>query len=337
MKSLKIAGKTGECEIAIGQSIEDIKINAEKLVVITDRNVKKFHGERFPEAEIIEIGLGERIKTLDTVSTLYEKFLDMELDRSSLVMGIGGGIVCDVAGFAATTYMRGVNFGFVPTTILAQVDASIGGKNGVNFKGYKNMVGTVQQPRFVLCDVALLKTLPEKEVRNGLAEVVKQAAIGDAALFSFLEENVEQTLLLEAEIMEKIVHDSIVIKTKIVEKDETERHERMKLNFGHTIAHAIEKTAGISHGEAVSIGMIVESKISVANGMMKKAELERLKGLLEKIGLPTTLKANISDAIRKDKKRRGNVVKMPVLNGIGDSKIIDLRVEDLEAVVNDMC
>ena len=156
-------------------------------MIVTDTVVRSLHGERFPAWPVVEIGTGEGSKTLETAMEIYRAFLRHGVDRSSLVVAIGGGIVCDVAGFAASTYLRGLRFGFVPTTLLAQVDASVGGKNGVNLHGYKNLVGTFTQPAFVLCDLDLLGTLPEAELQNGFAEVVKQAAVGDEALFAFLE------------------------------------------------------------------------------------------------------------------------------------------------------
>ena len=177
-----------------------------------------------------------------------------------LIVAIGGGIVCDVAGFAASTYMRGLSFGFVPTTLLAQVDASVGGKNGVNLHGYKNLVGTFAQPGFVLCDPELLRTLPTEEVRNGFAEVIKQAAIGDALLFSFLEAGPDAALSLDRAAIDRIVYDCLKVKTNIVKEDELETGERRKLNFGHTVGHAVEKVHGLRHGEAVSIGMMAAAR-----------------------------------------------------------------------------
>ena len=170
-------------------------------MIVTDGPVRACIGTGFRPWPVIEIGTGEESKTLATVERLYEAFLAHEIDRSSLIVAIGGGIVCDVAGFAASTYLRGLSFGFVPTTLLAQVDASVGGKNGVNFNGYKNLVGTFTQPRFVLCDPALLRTLPEAEVKNGFAEAVKQAAIGDETLFSYLEEHVREALSLDPDVV----------------------------------------------------------------------------------------------------------------------------------------
>ena len=193
MRQLRIEGQTLPSVVAVGESIKRLPSyhSGTRSVVITDRNVRGAHGHRFPTSSVIEIGLGEASKTLATVEEVYEAFLALEIDRASTVIAVGGGVVCDVAGFAASTYLRGLRFGFVPTTLLAQVDASVGGKNGVNLHAYKNLVGTFAQPAFVLCDFDLLGTLPAPEVRNGLAEVVKTAAIGDHELFSFLEATVK--------------------------------------------------------------------------------------------------------------------------------------------------
>lgn len=342
MKSLEIKGSTGSCEVCVGETIGRLPdyAEAETRVIVTDRNVAKHHRKRFPDWEIVDIGVGEDNKTLATVEKVYEKFLSMELDRSSFVVGIGGGIVTDVAGYAASTYLRGIPFGFVPTTILAQVDAAIGGKNGVNFKGYKNLVGTIRQPSFVLCDTGLLKTLPKDEARNGLAEVVKHAAIGDAALFSYLEQNAGRILKMEDGALEKIVFDSISVKAKIVSVDELEHGQRMMLNFGHTLGHAIESTQKIPHGEAVSIGMVAAAEMSVARGLLQKKDLERLEALLKRFGLPTRTKADraaIIDAIRKDKKRRSGKVYMAVLEKIGSAKVCEIWMDELEDAVYDLC
>lgn len=329
---MRIKGKTGECEITVGGDIAKLEVKG-KTVIITDSTVKRLHGDKFPDAEVIEITPGEENKTLETVERIYAKMLELEMDRSSLVLGIGGGIVCDIAGYVATTYYRGTDLGFVPTTLLAQVDAAIGGKNGVNYQGYKNLVGTIRQPRFVICDVSLLKTLSEDEIRNGYAEVVKQAAIGDRKAFEYLEENVDSLLKADDSVMKKIVNDSAAVKVKIVQADETEKEERMKLNYGHTIGHAIELDGGLRHGEAVSIGMVAEAKISVAKGLTKEEDAKRLEKLLSSIGLPVKLqgkKESVLDAIRKDKKRSGDVIRMPVLDGIGKAKIMDVKLEELE-------
>ena len=175
----------------VGEKLENLTshIPVEKFVIITDENVGRIYRKKFPPCNVIEISTGEKIKNLDTLQYVYGKLLDFEADRSVFIVGVGGGIVCDIAGFAASTYLRGVRFGFVSTTLLAQVDAGVGGKNGVNFRGYKNMIGNFNQPEFVICDMNLLKTLPKREILCGFGEIAKHAFIGDVRMCEFLEQN----------------------------------------------------------------------------------------------------------------------------------------------------
>jgi len=336
-----IKGNTGESTIILGESFTQLEkyIEGRKCVIISDENVYKFYGKMFPIDDVIVIGTGERIKTLDTVETIYRKFLDVELDRSSFVIAIGGGLVCDVAGFAASTYLRGIAFGFVSTTLLAQVDASVGGKNGVNFLGYKNIIGTFNQPEFVFADFSLLKTLKKQYLGCGFAEAVKHGAIADSSLFAFMEEHTENIKNLEPKSIERIVKDSIVIKSAIVNKDEKEKGERRKLNFGHTFGHAIEKTLGLPHGESVSIGMAVAANLSKKLGGLSDSEAERLIKLLARFDLPIKIdadKQHIKDAIRKDKKRYGDSIKFILISEIGTSFIRDVTLKELEAAVDDL-
>ena len=341
VKSLEIHGITGDSTILIGESLQNLQkyIAPEQVVIITDSNVRRVYAKDFPPYEIIEIGMGEKIKTLDTVKTIYGKLLALGADRSSFIVGVGGGMVCDIAGFVASTYLRGVRFGFVSSTLLSQVDASVGGKNGVNFEGYKNMVGVFNQPEFVVCDMNLLKTLPEKEVLCGLAEVVKHAAIGDADLFSYLEEHCKSVIQLDAEVIEKVVYDSVLIKSSIVNKDEKETGERRKLNFGHTLGHALEKTTGAPHGEAVSAGMVVASALSEKRGYLATEEMERIVALLKKFKLPTKLQIDgkgLLDAVRKDKKREGERINFVMLHGIGKAVVEKISMKELETLVSEM-
>lgn len=343
MRTMRLEAKSGSCLIALGESAGSLRAycqGAGRIIAITDRNVRRLHGRLLDGLDVVEMGTGEGIKTLETVSRIYDELLALEAHRSSFIVGLGGGIVCDVAGFAASTYMRGVGFGFVPTTLLAQVDASIGGKNGVNLRGYKNIVGLIRQPGFCLCDFDLLKTLPEQEMRNGFAEIVKSAAIGDGGLFSFLEGNWEKAFSLEQSAIEKAVHDSIQVKMRIVMADEAESGERMKLNFGHTLGHAIEKAASFPHGAAISIGMVAAARLSVEKAGLEKKDAGRLLALLEGIGLPVKLEADaamVLDAIRKDKKRSGRKIRMALLEEIGRARIQEVGLEELEGVVHDMC
>ncbi len=337
MKTLKIHGDTGDSTILVGEVLGSLGKYAplEKTVVITDSNVRRHYQKDFPSCEVIEIGSGEKIKNLDSVRKICQRLMDMEADRSSFIVGIGGGVVCDIAGFVASIYLRGVRFGFVSTTLLSQVDASIGGKNGVNLGGYKNMMGVFNQPEFVICDMNLLKTLAEKDLLSGFAEIVKHAVIGDPELFSYLEANYERGLSLDTEVIQRLVCDSIVIKSSIVNRDEKETGERRKLNFGHTFGHAIEKTAGISHGEAVSAGMVIASELSKKRGYLSPKEAEKIVILLKNLKLPTRLPfdhGSVLEALRKDKKRDGNSINFVLLRAIGHAVVEKISIKELMAM-----
>jgi 3-dehydroquinate synthase len=249
---------------------------------------------------------------------------------------MGGGIVCDIAGFVASTFLRGVRFGFVATTLLAQVDASVGGKNGVNFQGYKNMVGLFHQPEFVICDPELLKTLPQKEISCGLAEIVKHGAIADADMFAYLEQHAEDILALDRQAIQNLVIASVRIKSAMVKRDETEKGERRLLNFGHTFGHAIEKITGISHGEAVSRGMAIAAALSVKKDLLTADEDKRLRALLNNFKLPTYFGLEtkaVVNAIAKDKKREGNWIHFILLNGIGSATVDKITLAELEDAI----
>ncbi len=340
MRVFDIQGDTGHSTILIGERLQALSkyVQAEQLVIITDSNVRDLYQKEFPPGDVIEIGTGENIKNLDTVRFLYERLMKLEADRSSFIVGIGGGIVCDITGFVASTYLRGVRFGFVSSTLLSQVDASVGGKNGVNFSGYKNMVGVFNQPEFVICDMNLLKTLPIKERQNGFSEIVKHAALGDAELFSYLEKHFQEAIDLDTATIEKLVHNSVSIKSSIVNLDEKETGERRKLNFGHTFGHAFEKTRGVPHGEAVSVGMVVASELSVKKGYLSPEDGKRIERLLQKLKLPTRFPFDgerVLGALRKDKKREGDEIHFVFLQGIGRAVVKKISLVDLEARVNE--
>jgi 3-dehydroquinate synthase len=340
MKTFEIHGSTGDSTIRVGEKFQNLEkyIPAENVVIITDVNVRHFYQNDFPPHPVITIQTGEKIKNLDTVRSIYGKLVELGTDRSTLIIGIGGGIVCDITGFVASTFLRGVRFGFVSSTLLSQVDASVGGKNGVNFQGYKNMVGVFNQPEFVICDLNLLHTLPEKEILCGLAEIVKHAAIGDADLFNYLEEHYQKALTLDTVVIERLVYDSVVIKSDIVNKDEKEKGERRKLNFGHTFGHAIEKTAGVRHGEAVSAGMVMASELSVKRGHLQAKDAQRIKNLLRNLKLPTRLpidRKTVFDALQKDKKRQGDRIYFVLLEDIGKPFVDQISIKELDNVISD--
>jgi len=263
---------------------------------------------------------------------LARSLIAAEADRSSFIVGIGGGIVGDVTGFAASTYMRGLRFGFVASTLLAQVDATVGGKNGVNFKGYKNMVGVFNQPEFVLIDIGLLKSLPPAEIACGLAEIVKHACIADAAYFDDIEHNGAAIAAMDEKVLLRLVQRSVEIKAGVVNQDEREAGERRKLNFGHTLGHAFEKTLGISHGAAVSAGMVMAADLSVARGLLSKAEKARIIALLQRLNLPTALEFDrqaVFNALQKDKKRQQAQMHFVLLEGLGRAVVQTIAIEEL--------
>nr|CBX30095.1 3-dehydroquinate synthase [uncultured Desulfobacterium sp.] len=341
MKEIEIHGSTGLSKILVGENLINLKsyIPDENVVLITDENVSQYYRKQFPDYPVITIGTGESVKTLDTAAYIYQNLLDMNAQRSTMLVGIGGGIVCDITGFVASTYLRGISFGFVSSTLLSQVDASVGGKNGVNFKGYKNMVGVFNQPSFVICDLNLLKTLPERDLLSGFAEIVKHAAIEDADLFEYLEKNYKKALSLDLNVIERLVYDSVVIKASVVNRDEKEKGERRKLNFGHTLGHAIEKTTGIPHGEAVSLGMIFAALLSVKKGLLSSAEKQQLATLLKNLKLPTAVdidKNKIMDALNKDKKREGKGIHFVLLDGIGKAVIEEISIIELHQALDNV-
>lgn len=302
-----------------------------RVVVVSDASIDRLHPSLLAPYEKILIGQGETIKTLRTVEQIHRRLLDAGADRRTFVLGIGGGIVTDVAGFAASTYMRGVPFGFVSTTLLGQVDASVGGKNGVNVGGYKNIAGTFTQPRFVVCDPALLATLPDREFRAGLAEVVKSAVIGDAALFELLEASSFEKLRSDTALLERAIEAAIRVKAEIVGRDERETGERRLLNLGHTLAHAIEKCSSkMSHGEAVAVGLRSVAAAAVRQGMLAEADERRIAELLGRLGFTLTPPVPVSRLLRevgKDKKSDGDSlhVVLPVAIGRCEVRTVEKR------------
>lgn len=281
----------------------------ERVVAVSDAAIDRLHPGLLAPYDKILIGQGETIKTLKTVEQIHRRLIELGADRRSFVLAVGGGIVTDVAGFAASTYMRGVRFGFVSTTLLGQVDASVGGKNGVNVGGYKNMAGTFTQPRFVVCDASLLATLPVRELRAGLAEAVKAAVIGDAALFELLERCSFEELRGDAALLERIVEGAIRVKAQIVERDERETGDRRLLNLGHTLAHAIEKCSSqMNHGEAVAVGLRMIAAAAVRLGALPPADEERIVRLLDRLGFapaPPVAVERLLKEVGRDKKSDG--------------------------------
>ncbi len=334
MKTIEVKG-TKTSKILIGERFENVSryLPSKNVVIVTDTNVDRIYADRFPGFPKIVLETGEEIKTLATIESIIRQLIDLGIDRHGFLLGIGGGIVCDITGFTASVFMRGIDFGFVSTTLLSQVDASVGGKNGVNFDSYKNIVGNFNQPSFVICDPAMLKTLPEKEIRCGMGEVVKHALIADAGMFDFIEKNHQKALALDDEVIGHLVHRSVMIKSEVVNKDEREQGERKKLNFGHTLAHAIEKHSDLSHGEAVAAGMIFATKVSADEGLLDDASVQRIEQLLKNLNLPVTTdveREKLAEAIDKDKKKNDRTLDFVLLKKIGEAVIRKMTVEELK-------
>jgi 3-dehydroquinate synthase len=334
MQKLTIKGKT-DSEIIIDEDFNNLSkyLPSKNVIIITDDNLYNFYSKSFPDFPVIKIGVGEQIKTLQTVEFITNKLIELQADRHSFLLGIGGGIVCDITGFVASIYMRGIKFGFVSTSLLSQVDASLGGKNGVNFNSYKNIIGNFNQPKFVICDTKMLKTLPQKEIKNGMGEIVKHCLIADKKMYDRVRNDIPQILDLEQDIISDLIYNSVKIKSAIVNKDETEQGKRKKLNFGHTLGHAIEKHSNISHGEAISIGMVFSAHLSYKKGLIAKNDVGKIIDLLNKLDLPTSTnidKQKLADAILNDKKRNSNTIDFVLITEIGNAIIETFSIEELK-------
>ena len=307
-----------------------------RVVVVSDATIDRLYHPLVAKYDTVLIGLGESIKTLQSVETIYRRFIELGVDRSTFVLAIGGGIVTDVAGFAASTYMRGVKFGFVSTTLLGQVDASVGGKNGVNVDGYKNMAGTFTQPEFVVCDPSLLRSLPEREFRAGLAEVVKAAIIADAELFARIEQTSFETLRADTDLLADVISAAIRVKADIVEYDERESGERRKLNLGHTLAHAIEKSSNrMNHGEAVAVGTALIAGAAVRLGVTKEEDRQRIVNLMARLGfdlIPPVEMKRLLKEVGKDKKNEDGMLRIVLPVGIGDCEVRKMTPEAFAAL-----
>lgn len=301
-----------------------------RVVVVSDATIDRLYHRILAPYDTILIGTGESMKTLVSVEAIYRRFIELGVDRSTFVLAIGGGIVTDVAGFAASTYMRGLKFGFVSTTLLGQVDASVGGKNGVNVDGYKNMVGTFNQPQFVICDPAMLSTLPEREFRAGLAEVVKAAIIADAELFGRIENTTFEALRTNTDLLSDALSDAVRVKADIVEYDERETGDRRKLNLGHTLAHAIEKCSSrMNHGEAVAVGTALIADAAVKLGVLSPADRDRIVGVLDRLGFdlnPPVEMSRLLKEVAKDKKKANDHLHIVLPAGIGDCEVRSMSV-----------
>jgi len=306
-------------------------------VLVTDENVFKAQGRKFKGWNTIVLKAGEKYKQQATVDLLIKKLIEAGADRKTMLVGIGGGVITDMTGYAASVYMRGIRFGFVPTTVLAMVDASIGGKNGIDVGIYKNLVGTINQPDFLLYDYSLLKSLPEHEWVNGFAEIIKHSCIKDAPLFRELEKNKLSFYRRDKKALATLIRKNAVIKSTVVESDEFEKGERRLLNFGHTLAHAIENMYRLYHGQAVSIGMVAACKISEQLTGFK--ETERVSKVLAQYGLPVQYKYDRAKAfhiLKMDKKREKAAMNYVLLDRIGKGVVRSIPMTELETIISQL-
>lgn len=318
-----------------------------RCAVITNPTVNALYGEAARislekagcSVTIIEMPDGEAFKNGETLSKVYDALVDATLDRHSFIVALGGGVVGDLAGFAAATYLRGIPFVQVPTTLLAQVDSSVGGKTAIDHPRGKNLIGAFYQPRLVLIDVATLSTLPQREFRAGLAEVIKYGAVLDGAFFRYLEDRAPAIMELDRAALEEVIHRCCAIKAGVVEKDEKESGLRAVLNFGHTLGHALELLAGYSgyvHGEAVAVGMILAARISRQLGCCSDKDVARITALVERFGLdataPVVSRKELLDAVSADKKSAGGAISFICNCGIGGHETRKLLPEELLAL-----
>ena len=310
-------------------------VNKENAILITDENIFAKQSEKFSGWKTIVIKAGEAFKNQKAADGIINRLIEMNADRQSFIVGVGGGVVTDVAGYAASVYMRGIKFAFVPTSILGMVDASIGGKNGVDVGVYKNLVGVIRHPEFLLYDFSFLETLPEEEWINGFAEIIKHACIKDESMFHFLGNNTLQNFKSSKENIGKLIERNVDIKYNVVANDEYETGERKLLNFGHTIGHAIENTAKLPHGSAVSIGMVAACLISEKINGFSKDATEKVKQLISKYNLPIAFdidKEKTWDILLHDKKKSGTDMNFVVLDQIGKASIKKIPLTDLREI-----
>ncbi len=308
-----------------------------KLALLTDPAIKALYGEIVArslagagfEVTTVLLPEGERAKTLEVAAQTWDRLLEAGLDRGSAVVALGGGAVGDLAGFVAATYMRGVHFVQLPTTLLAQVDASIGGKTAIDHPRAKNLIGAFHQPRLVLADTGALQTLPEREYRSGLAEVIKHGIVLDAAYFDEVERSAAALAKREPETLERIVAGSCRLKASVIERDEQEAELRHVLNYGHTIGHAIEAVTGyarFAHGEAVSLGMVAEAGVAERLGLAATETRARQVHLLETMGLPVRevgeAPERVIEAMARDKKGKEGRVPFVLAPEIGRFRIV---------------
>ncbi|RUA06535.1 MAG: 3-dehydroquinate synthase [Gammaproteobacteria bacterium] len=356
MKTLNLDLGTNSYPIYIGQDLLSqpdylIKhISGKQVMIVSNTTVAPLYLDKVQTllgnytVACVILPDGEAYKTLDTVNQIFTALLEARFDRSCTLIALGGGVVGDMTGYAAASYQRGVNFIQIPTTLLSQVDSSVGGKTGVNHALGKNMIGAFHQPKCVLIDVDTLDTLDERQYSAGLAEVIKYGLLGNADFFVYLQKNIDNLMRRDKALIVKTVYQSCVDKADIVAQDELESGKRALLNFGHTFGHAIENTLGYGvylHGEAVAVGMLMATALSAVEGFISNEDINQVKDLLQKANLPTSINSKIDyqnfiDAMRVDKKTINGEVRLVLMKKIGQAFISNAyQPQNLEQIIKD--
>ncbi len=337
MKKLTFKFSTSSTELYLAYGISHLKkiTDPRATIIITDSNVYKAHTKRFKGWNTIVLKPGEAFKVQATVDAVIEQLIEMEADRTTTLVGVGGGVISDITGYVAAVYMRGIQFGFIPTSVLGLADASIGGKNGIDVGPYKNMLGTIRQPSFILHDMVFLNSLPQQEWENGFAEIIKHACIKDAAMFAELEKNSVKIYRGRQKSICELIQRNALIKIKVVQKDEFEKGERRLLNFGHTLGHALETQYELLHGQAISIGMTYACHISEQLAGFKQTE--RVVKLLEKYNLPAYASFDnqkVFNVLKMDKKRERKEMNYVLLERIGKGVVKNISLSQLGKIIS---
>lgn len=334
MKKIKYQFSRSLVDYYIDASFKDLDkiVDREKAILITDENIFLSNKNKFKKWNVITLKAGEQYKIQATVDAVIIQLIAFETERQSILVGIGGGVITDLTGYIASIYMRGIRFGFVPTSLLSMVDASIGGKNGIDVGEYKNMVGVINQPSFLFYDLSFLKTLPDAEWSNGFAEIIKHACIFDSKTFSVLSQHNISKVKRNRALLREIILINIKLKSGVVKKDEFEMGDRKLLNFGHTLGHALETQYELTHGQAISLGMMFASWLSEKILGFKDTAL--IEKVLTNFGLPTKTSFDVKKVfkiLRMDKKRINKDMNFVLLQKIGKGVVHKITVDSLQA------
>ncbi|MDX9929208.1 MAG: 3-dehydroquinate synthase family protein [Bacteroidales bacterium] len=340
MNKIEISGDWGSSRVYTGtqwRKVTDL-IDTDRVVIITDDNVRKYYGEDFPDYPVLSMPPGEDNKNLGMIENLAGALLQMGMDREGFLLGVGGGVVCDITGFLASVYFRGIRFGFISTTLLSQVDASIGGKNGVNCSGAKNVIGLFNHPEFVICDPSMLTTLPEEEYSSGLAELLKTALIGDAEMVELIAGSIYSLRKRDLDLLNILITRAVEIKAGVVMTDMRESGQRRILNFGHTFGHGAEMEYGILHGQAVAWGMRAALEFSVRRGFLEPEEKQTIDLLFNDLSIMPDIPFSgekIAMRISFDKKRSGDDIFFVFLCGRGNAVVSKVPIREITGFISE--